>query len=77
MSGNGDARGAQCLPATLSGAGDKMADTNDANRDYRRAHELIGQGRKDLGEALALLRELRHNAMNLRSHSARPGGRAR
>ena len=66
MSVDGDARGAQCPPVTLSGAGDKMADTNDNNRDYIRAHDLIGQGRKDLDEALALLRELRHKVRKIR-----------
>jgi len=62
----GDARGAQCAAVTLSGAGDTMADTDDINRDYTRAQELIGQGRKDLAEALALLRQLRHKVRNIR-----------
>lgn len=43
-----------------------MADTDDINRDHTRARELIGQGRKDLDEALALLRQLRNKVRSIR-----------
>jgi FkbM family methyltransferase len=43
-----------------------MADTDDINRDYARARELIGQGRKGLDDASALLRQLRNEVRNIR-----------